>query len=713
MTNLVTRAGKGTALSAADHDNNLDHLSRILYDSPKAFLDTTRDFPEGSIVRAGGFTYVRAADAAEDHHVTTAGDRKFYLRNDGHISPKCFGAIGDNSSDDTDALKAAIAYVADSNSSARGCKLIIDGFFRVGDTLEIPRRGSSGFRIEGTSAGANSNNETGGIISWEYAPDNLRAGITTRAANVHITNVGLMGAGRLRRIIELRDAQGFRLRDCAVRGAKNNDYAMPGTCIWGFGQINSIIDGCTIGHGGYSRGIDVQSSNGTEFGFTTGQIYYGFDNGSIISGCRFFGNMASAIIDGGNFTFQNSDISGALLIDSGKVVVVGQSTNLIFQGNYFEVHQDQQIKTFGYFDSTTNPGGLNPMVCLNIPGGNNVNIFGNTFYTKPDREPGSVAISATGNYRRLLVMGNSIGRFETGIRGNGQNGATDVLIQSNNFFHVNRAISTSGNLNIDASAVNLSVVRPYDLSLMTSSSNGRQGIWHSRHVKRRQGQTQSEVWSNQIHPTIDFRAGNMIRYHGEAGNTLTYGTSIQSLTLSSGGAGYTSAPDVTIDPPDVTALQAQARAEIRQENRVDGVAASVEFQDRGWNYTSTPRVTVSGGGATEDAVVVATLASRDFPSWLRGAVYYLDNSSGGQVSLATGNGRGGTFRPSAGIPNPITLQRGEVAEIVVRADGDAVVTAISGGQAMAPIADASSEADAVTKLNALLAALRAKGHLLT
>ena len=81
--------------------------------------------------------------------------------------------------------------------------------------------------------------------------------------------------------------------------------------------------------------------------------------------------------------------------------------------------------------------------------------------------------------------------------------------------------------------------------------------------------------------------------------------SVQTLSIKYGGAGYTSAPTLTITGDNIT--QATATATV-----AGGVVNAVTITNAGSGYTKNPTVTVSGGGATLDASITASIEETNY-----------------------------------------------------------------------------------------------------
>ena len=85
-----------------------------------------------------------------------------------------------------------------------------------------------------------------------------------------------------------------------------------------------------------------------------------------------------------------------------------------------------------------------------------------------------------------------------------------------------------------------------------------------------------------------------------------YYSTVASVTIQTAGAGYTSAPDVSIEAPSLgSGTQATATATI---DATTGKLSAITIQNAGSGYTSTPLITVSGGGASAQATAIVNLA---------------------------------------------------------------------------------------------------------
>tara|TARA_R110002050_G_scaffold6737_2_gene27177 strand:+ start:1331 stop:2053 length:723 start_codon:yes stop_codon:yes gene_type:complete len=81
--------------------------------------------------------------------------------------------------------------------------------------------------------------------------------------------------------------------------------------------------------------------------------------------------------------------------------------------------------------------------------------------------------------------------------------------------------------------------------------------------------------------------------------------SVQTLTVTYAGTGYTTAPTITITGDNIT--QATATCTI-----LAGALSTVTITNAGSGYTTNPTVTVTGGGATEHASIVANIEQTNY-----------------------------------------------------------------------------------------------------
>lgn len=89
--------------------------------------------------------------------------------------------------------------------------------------------------------------------------------------------------------------------------------------------------------------------------------------------------------------------------------------------------------------------------------------------------------------------------------------------------------------------------------------------------------------------------------------TQDYYSTAGSVTVSSGGAGYTGIPSVLIAPPTSGAPGAYAATATASIDSILGIVNAITIDDPGYGYDDVPEITISGGGATSDAVALVNL----------------------------------------------------------------------------------------------------------
>ena len=81
---------------------------------------------------------------------------------------------------------------------------------------------------------------------------------------------------------------------------------------------------------------------------------------------------------------------------------------------------------------------------------------------------------------------------------------------------------------------------------------------------------------------------------------------VERLVIADGGAGYTSAPTITITAP-TSGTTATATATLTGD-----VVTALTITEKGTGYTSAPTVTASGGGGSTQATIVAYLTESNY-----------------------------------------------------------------------------------------------------
>ena len=108
--------------------------------------------------------------------------------------------------------------------------------------------------------------------------------------------------------------------------------------------------------------------------------------------------------------------------------------------------------------------------------------------------------------------------------------------------------------------------------------------------------TQISQWKNERVLIIDTTYG----YATFDGTNLVRIGSVGTITITSGGSGYSAAPTVTISAPNETGgVQATATATIS-----GGIVTAITITEPGTGYTSAPTITFSSGAASATATVI-------------------------------------------------------------------------------------------------------------
>lgn len=149
-------------------------------------------------------------------------------------------------------------------------------------------------------------------------------------------------------------------------------------------------------------------------------------------------------------------------------------------------------------------------------------------------------------------------------------------------------------------------------------------------------------------PTVTFVGGK-----GAGAMATVNINGLTSITLTDGGTGYTSVPTVTIIGGGGTGAEAQATIE-------NGIVTDIIITNSGGGYTSIPTITVSDPPSGTTAIAVATIATGEVSG-----VNIIDGGNGytGTV-IATISGGGGT-----GATALVTTQNGQIQLVLITNGG--------------------------------------------
>ena len=160
-------------------------------------------------------------------------------------------------------------------------------------------------------------------------------------------------------------------------------------------------------------------------------------------------------------------------------------------------------------------------------------------------------------------------------------------------------------------------------------------------------------------------ASNLLVVRGDATNAknavaVPTGT-VTSLTLTSGGSGYTSAPTVAIGAPDIPG-GTQATATVTLSG---GGVTAIAVTDPGSGYTSTPSVTLTGGNGT-GATATVTLSAAGIQT------IQVSNGGAGYTVAPTISFTGGA---GTGAAATATVSGGAITAITVTTPGSGYTSA--------------------------------------
>ena len=132
---------------------------------------------------------------------------------------------------------------------------------------------------------------------------------------------------------------------------------------------------------------------------------------------------------------------------------------------------------------------------------------------------------------------------------------------------------------------------------------------------------------DKINPCMDlYKAATEVRYK-----------SVESITITAGGSGYTSAPTVTFSAAPEAANTATGTAVIS-----NGAVTGITMTKRGSGYTAAPTISFSGGGGS-NAAATSTINSNDLS---RCYLPFTDDTNLNPVIVVAGDTSGGTYTES-------------------------------------------------------------------
>lgn len=249
--------GAGLQFNPATRTLSNSAVGTYVFNTVAAMLaDTSAAQGEGSSWSAAGFRYVEAASGATDHHLTTAGGVKLYVT---EYNPLCFGAVGDDSTNDaTEMLAWANAIIADATDASPITAIVPRGYtFLTGTTIPI------GSNVTFTGGGTIAPHSSLPATSLLMASSTLTAGAGNFAnKNVHFDGIVLDGKDRAiaeasttQNLLRIYSTDGASITNCIIKNHRRGlvvfmgcrNYRVTGNHfdLWGF----TAPDG-TTGDGG-------------------------------------------------------------------------------------------------------------------------------------------------------------------------------------------------------------------------------------------------------------------------------------------------------------------------------------------------------------------------------------------------------------------------------------------------------------------------------
>jgi len=157
---VSTTPGVAVYENSSGSGSFLGWLGELLFgNAAELIASTLTGYSTGQAIRTreDGFSYIVAASGATDHHVTTAGGVKLYVKPgaSGRYNIKAFGAKGDGTTDDSAAIQSAV----DLGKSSTGITIFFPrGAWRVETSIDCTYAGVAasigsgyyGFTVEGS-----------------------------------------------------------------------------------------------------------------------------------------------------------------------------------------------------------------------------------------------------------------------------------------------------------------------------------------------------------------------------------------------------------------------------------------------------------------------------------------------------------------------------------------------------------------------------------
>jgi hypothetical protein len=435
------RAKINAAITKVDDADAIGNLTARKFGTETDLFDysATPRLTVGTYVEAGGFHYL-VVNSGE--HVTTAGGDKLTVVSSGPAYFDAFGAVGDDSTDDTAAMQIALSSTFKSLKGTPGKTYLIDGGLTssatgrtidfTGCTVKLKANatsksmltvsGADSLVFGGTFNGnrANSNQPTPGTSPIFASFGVLLTGARSTCRGIYFTGCAGMG-------VKLANADDLTVEQCTIRDSVQ--YGIYGEAVSAntvrMRVINNNIDttqagdlaqGILLSEGGGFTLRDYTVSDNTVIGPTGASLPDTAINiavrgaRGVISGNHTTGGAMGfseggedCVITGNNFL----DLAGLVrygIEPSGKFVASGNIVTDAYQGISVTFTADFDGSTITGNTLKAPSGSLAGIgVALQIVSGRtgrNITISGNSIYAK-------VGVRTTRDIKGLIISGNN------------------------------------------------------------------------------------------------------------------------------------------------------------------------------------------------------------------------------------------------------------------------------------------------------------------
>lgn len=247
--------------------------------------------------------------------IVDGAGRRWKRLHDTAVSVKWFGAVGDGITDDTNAIKAAVAYAK--ATALVKCITFPTGNYKVSDTIQVHGNFNQGVELRGDKATITS---TANAPIFSIQPRGTDSPPEVRI-NAYVHGFILVGPGKANTSsVALYAGRGanVRVRECTLKGCYRGLYL--------FGNLISSYDNLVIHQNFY--GIDIEPDaiefNPNDIHFTNCQV---FDNDRCVRATTFPNGAITFIgceLEGNNLAGNTTDtVKVVEFSNAGKVTLIG------------------------------------------------------------------------------------------------------------------------------------------------------------------------------------------------------------------------------------------------------------------------------------------------------------------------------------------------------------------------------------------------------